>query len=147
MEKQDSSVVDDPDHDVVRVNFSVDVKLPKDASWTPEQKTQVAQYMALYTTRCAGEFQRFKWGCGAFMAQTFQDPDDDPEEIRARVVALDPELKISVDDYTKTSFIETFGQETFNNLKKGWPRKYAAVMFEQLIDFSKQNTPKIVELL
>jgi hypothetical protein len=150
------------EYETIKVIFSVTTAIPKNiaggSKWTKEQKEDVARYLATYSTRCVGEFQKFDWHCGAFMSEAFQDPDN-PEVIRARVTAIDQHLKFSSDDYTKEQFIEVFGQQIFNNLKKGWPRKHASGLHQHLIDFDAvdlgsvtspdlalNEEPKIIEL-
>jgi hypothetical protein len=128
--------VQQEDLETITVQFSVNTRIPKESAgkWSSEQKQDLARYLAIYSTRCVGEFQKFEWGCGAFMTQAFQDPKN-PEVIRAHVTALDKQFVYSSDDYTKEKFIEIFGQEVFNHLKKGWPRKHASTLHEKLIDF------------
>jgi phenylpyruvate tautomerase PptA (4-oxalocrotonate tautomerase family) len=138
----------DPDFDVVKVQIEVTIKLPKGKSWTETQKANLAHYLSQHHQRCIGEFQPFDWGMGAFMCQAFPKPEDDPDIIRARVYALDNSMVYSSDDYTKEQFINIFGQTTYNNLKRGWPRKAAAALGERVVNFSRfdQVEPKLVEL-
>jgi len=137
---------EDDAFETITVQFSVNTRIPKESDkWTTEQKQDLAKYLASYSTRCVGEFQKLDWGCGAFMTQAFQDPEN-PNVIRAHVTAIDKNFVFSSDDYTREKFIEIFGQESFNNLKRGWPRRHASTLHEKLINFDCFQEPKIVEI-